>query len=490
MCLVMLPASVRRRSSGQRIDLTIADGEAPVAEQPTPPTPAPTPKPAPEPPPAPSNDGPGWTEVEYDANGTPTVTIHLSGFKPKAPEATTPPAPAPTQAKTPTPSPSATGTGGTATTPANPPRPFQPGPSPADLVNRPANVADPVDLSDGAYRIEHVDLQFPGPVRPLSLSRTYSSSSRNRSSLGSNWVHSWDERLEPLTPNTTPAWLSSWCAGSPSITTSVLHHRSDGGADLFLLDASSTLFLPHAGSASTLARVGTGWALRAPDGRVRSFDGDGYLTSDTDRFGNAFRVAYEPTPLGLLYAWHCNPDRLTARNETLHHRRNALLAHLVGAIPRAGADRAEWEVTAVDFAPPHDPVHPDAASREQLAYARDLLLHLSSLGPLPESSDGCRRKRVTTVTDPVGRVLRFTYAKASTWNPAAPDPGAFIAHPSQGMLERVTGPDGTAVAYQFDRPAGYPVGLNEVFLVRSLRKDAATTSAGLVASQPSDYQFE
>jgi RHS repeat-associated protein len=167
-----------------------------------------------------------------------------------------------------------------------------------------------------------------------------------------------------------------------------------------------------------------------------------------------------------------------------------LLAHLVGAIPRPGADRREWEVTSADFAPPHDPLHPDPAIRQQLAYARDLLLHLGSLGPLPESSDGCRRERVTMVTDPIGRELRFTYASATTWNPAAPDPVAFADHLAQGMLKRVAGPDGATVSYKFDRPAAYPVGLNEVFLVRSARRDAPPTVAGLVASQPSDYRFE
>jgi RHS repeat-associated protein len=404
----------------------------------------------------------------------PRIPLTHKSPAPEAPAETAPPAP-----------------GGTDGTGPKPPRELQPGLDANNLVNgRPGQVADPVDLSDGAYRIDHTDLQFPGPVRPLSLTRTYSSSSRNRSSMGSNWMHSWDERLEPLTPDLAPAWLSSWCAGSPSLTTAVLHHRGDGGAELFLLDASTTLFLPQAGCVSTLARVGTGWAMRDPDGRIRSFDSDGYLTSDTDRFGNLFTVAYEPTPLGRLFAWHCAPERLVARNETLYHRRNALLAYLVGAIPRPGADRGEWEVTAADFAPPHDPLHPDADSSEQLTYARDLLLYLCSLGPLPESSDGCRRKRVTSVTDPLGRELRFIYAGATTWNPAAPDPAAFASHPAQGMVERVIGPGGTSVSYSYGRPTSYPVGLNEVFLVRSERRDAATTDSGLVASQPSDYQFE
>jgi hypothetical protein len=82
---------------------------------------------------------------------------------PKAPAATAPPAPSTSGTK-----PSGAGKTGS----ANPRGPFAPGTDPLDVVNRSAKMADPVDLSDGGYRIDHIDLQFPGPARSLLLSRT------------------------------------------------------------------------------------------------------------------------------------------------------------------------------------------------------------------------------------------------------------------------------------------------------------------------------
>ena len=171
----------------------------------------------------------------------------------------------------------------------------------------------------------------------------------------------------------------------------------------------TALYLPHAGSVATLARTDDGWALRDPDGRIRIFDELGYLTADRDRSGNQFTLDYEPTPLGRLFDWHCASTQLSMRNETLSHRRNTLYAYLVGASARPSADPASWTVTATDFDPPFNKWPTDRNELAQLEYARDYLLHLVSLGALPESVDGARRRRLRTVTDPVGRELRFSY---------------------------------------------------------------------------------
>jgi RHS repeat-associated protein len=367
--------------------------------------------------------------------------------------------------------------------------PFCPGVKPSDTVSQPTTVADPVNLSDGALHLSHVDLSFPGPVRALEFARTYSSTSRDRSPLGSNWRHGWDERLEPLRPDTAPDWLSPWAAGGDDVTTAVLHHRGDGGSDVYLYDAITALYLPQAGSVATLARMGGGWALRDPNGRIRIFDGLGYLTADRDRFGNQFTLDYEPTPLGRLFDAHCAAAQLTARNETLSHRRNTLLAYLVGASARPPADLPSWTVTAADFGPPFDAWPTDRDERAALEYARDYLLYLVSLGALPESIDGARRRRLRTVTDPVGRTLSFSYVTATSWDPQAPSPVAFAAHPGAGLIRRVEGPEATTVGFDYAQPASYPPALNEQFLVSVRRRNGAPTGSALRAARARSYQF-
>jgi RHS repeat-associated protein len=429
--------------------------------------------------------------------GTITMAEHSAPAAdapaPAAPPANNTPAPPTPQPKTPSPPPPLP--------PGGPPRPdpgpayHSPAPKPKDKKDytRPktpkdaTRKQDPVELADGCLVLENTDLSFPGPVRPLTFARTYRSRSASRSALGSNWWHNWEVRLQVYDERTIPSWLSPWCGGLPGIPTAIAVHWGDGSSDLFLLDIDTRLFLPQAGTAATVGRTTTGWAMRYPDGRILTFDDNGCLVRDSDRFGNAFVIEWEPTPLGLLFDYFCTPDKLAARNETLAARRNTLLAFLVGAGPRPGADRRGWEVSATDFPMPADPV-----IRDKLEYARDWLLHLASL-PLPaEGADGGAHHRITRVIDAIGRELLFQYQTARRYA-TNPGPRAFANDVGVGLLESVRGPVGTSVSFTYSRPVRYPEELNESFLVGVLRSDSIPAgSIGIVEvpDRQTEYEYQ
>ena len=313
-----------------------------------------------------------------------------------------------------------------------------------------AGIGDPVDLGDGALVLDHADLSFPGPVWPLAFSRRYRSTSAQRGALGSNWTHNWDVRVEPLTGETLPAFLSPWYGGLPPRTTGVLLHDGNAGSQLYALDIATQLFLPQAGGTGTLRETTDGgWALRDPDGRIRVFNADGYLISDRDRCGVGFEVAYEPTPLEELFRHACTPQQLDARNETLTSRRNWLLAYLLGRTGRPDGAPDAWAVTAADF-----PVKglDDDDLAERLRYAIAYLVHISHVRAapqVPDSIDDGRRLRPVTVTDDLGRQLMLEYYRA-------PQQGTgydFAGHPEAGLLAGVRGPAGATVAFGYDRPA-------------------------------------
>ena len=321
-------------------------------------------------------------------------------------------------------------------------------------------------------------MSFPGPARPLTFVRNYRSASRDRSAMGSNWRHNWDVRLQVFDEQTIPPWLSPWCAGLPGLPTAIGVHWGDSSSELFLLDIGTRLYLPQAGSVATVAKAVAGWVMRFPDGRLLEFDALGCLVADTDRFGNLFALKWEPTPLGLLFDHFCSAAELAARNETLAARRNALLAWLCGAGPRPAADPAMWRVTSADFPLPTGP----AGLLAQLEYARDNLLYLASLAWPAESLDGGARRRLTRVTDPIGRQLTFSYYSAAAYT-ATPGPDAFADDAAAGLLERVDGPAGASVAFRYERPDKYPAELNESFLTAVTRTDTVPPGAvGLVGT--------
>lgn len=191
-----------------------------------------------------------------------------------------------------------------------------------------ATDGDPVALASGSLQLRVTDLRVPGPVRPLEFTRSYDSKSTARGTLGANWVHNWDVRLEPVHEGNDRPWLPSADHGR-----ALLLHAGDGSTTRFVRIAGVSHYVAPTGSAATLHELHDGWELVYPDGRELRFDSLGYLVSDHDRFGNGFVVEYEDTPLYRFYKRYCTGDfaEMFPREDP---RVCAVLAYVFGDGPR------------------------------------------------------------------------------------------------------------------------------------------------------------
>ena len=368
--------------------------------------------------------------------------------------------------------------------------------TPGEQANqsKPMNKAgDPVDIGTGALELDEADLHLPGPVRPLEFRRYYNSRSDDRSTLGSNWTHTYDVRLERVTRENAPTWVPDYCTAPPRNANdevipiyaqvpfvACLVLREPGRSAYFYFDPATKLYLPQAGATETARVLGKsgGWALRAPDGRVRVFDALGYLTADRDRFGNGFTVEYEEAPLYRLYTRYCDASVHVpyAEMNAQDGRRSACnaLAHMLGDL----SNSARFTM---------DPRLPDDADatpaiREARVYF-EWLLHKGAFGV---TAHGDRKRRPVRARDDLGRELRFEYY----WPDQVSTASSFNATPAAGLLRRVRAPEGLLVEYQYAAPAGQSAFMNERFLVSVQRRDGAPTSAALVAAPPRRLRYE
>ncbi len=410
----------------------------------------------------------------------------------------TPPA---TSTTTPPPQPLKVNTDRTAPTPANGTTPAA-----ANVVDpKTETTHDPIALSSGSFELRQVDLSFPGAVRPLEFIRTYDSRSRDRSVLGSNWSHNWDVRVVPLNDENRPSWTDPYCAGAPHETTCVLLYVGDA-PHLFYKEFLSGVFVPQAGLTSTLiplrAAAGqpdflTGWLLESPDGHNLSFDSDGYLTRDVDRFGNGFSVEQEYTPSGRLFTTLCprgisemaidpnDASRFIIRpQQGPFYDADSLDCRALGSVVgvRAPLARKPTGAATLNF------VIPPGSTQEYLD-ARSLLDTLQNISGRQPGSPmpwGPRMKRVARVREitattgnvitGTGRELVFNYYPMG----AAPVGGSNLNGLSKtGLLMSVTGPAGARIDFDYQSPestTGHPTFLNEAFLFQAKRFDGAAPS--------------
>ncbi len=383
--------------------------------------------------------------------------------------------------------------------PPPPPPPQDPSPAPPEppipndhskdwdfldlLSGRQNPVADPVNVGDGSLHLTSVDLSFEGPVRKLEFERTYDSRSQYRNTLGSNWHHNWDVRIELLNLHNAPNWVLPYCAGTTNETTCVLLHDASGNLRLFYLDMGSGLFMPQAGSTDTIARLSDStWALRTAEGGILHFNNKGYLVSDRDRFGNGFVIEYENTPLFDVYDFYCNASALAKRNDTLYSRKCSVLAYWMGDSYQPDVEDDGWSVSEADYPLP-DPSDP---TYYRVLYGRAYFLSLLHVGgPGVRSVFGGERQRPIRVTDDLGRRLEFKYYSGFHKNP-------IDNFPSYGeLLREVDGPSGVTLRFSYGTPANYPIELNEVFLTKVSRHNQPMTED--IAASPDrqvDYVYD
>ena len=362
---------------------------------------------------------------------------------------------------------------------------------------------DPIGLLSGAFELRHVDLSFPGAVRPLEFVRTYDSQSRDRSVLGSNWNHNWDVRVVPLNDENRPSWADPYCAGSPHETTCIMLYVGDA-PQLYYREFMTGTFVPQNGaSTGTLVPLAstpgtpdsrTGWMLESADGHNLTFDADGYLTRDVDRFGNGFSIEYELTANGRLFSALCppgivemapnpaDPSSIIIRpqqgpvysSETLDCR---ALGSVSGV--RAPIARRPTGSPTLHFQLPPQPA-------QALSDAKALVERLQNTNGRQPGSPmpwGARLKRVTRVKEitatngstitATGRELAFEYFGTSS------NLVGSSSLTSEGLLRAVTGPAGARIEFTYGSAEGvtnHPVFLNEAFLTEAKRNDGTNTA--------------
>lgn len=366
---------------------------------------------------------------------------------------------------------------------------------------------DPLAMASGALELREVDLSFPGPVRPLEFVRSYDSRSRDRSSLGSNWVHNWDVRVVPLNDENRPSWTDPYCAGAPHETTCIMLYVGDT-PQLFYREFLSGVFVPQAGvTTATLIPFAvspgtpdflTGWLLESADGHNLTFDTDGYMIKDVDRFGNGFTLEYEPTPSGRLFTALCPrgllemaPNPADPLSVVLRPQQGPVYAsdsldcRALGSVVgvRAPMARRPAGAPTLHFALPQG-ASADLQNAKALVESLQNTAGRQPGSPMPW---GARLKRVTSVKEIVttngsvvtgtGRALTFEY-----WAAASPTvPGTTGALTAAGLLRAVTGPAGARIEFSYESPeaaTAHPTFLNEAFLVDAKRVDGQTP-AGL-----------
>ncbi|MBI4470495.1 MAG: RHS repeat protein [Acidobacteria bacterium] len=146
-----------------------------------------------------------------------------------------------------------------------------------------SDIADPVYLHSGEFRLTEVDLAIPGRGFPYQFIRTYRSQVFYDGPLGFNWAHSYDKRL---------------FLGDPAAN-GILFHDGFARADQYVRKSDGTYDGPTGFYTKLIRNADGTYMLRARDGMLYTFnqlDGstlEGRLASMTDRNGNTMRFEYD-----------------------------------------------------------------------------------------------------------------------------------------------------------------------------------------------------
>ncbi|MBI5386719.1 MAG: RHS repeat protein [Verrucomicrobia bacterium] len=186
---------------------------------------------------------------------------------------------------------------------------------------------DPVNMADGAFRLETTDLAV-GQAEPrgLHFARHYSSSRRqaNPAGLAYGWTHNYDLRAAEVSAPlaslgaTTPAQMAPMLvalraaaelySGPPTPKSALLAALlSKWGVDQLIKNAVSVTlgadtvqfirqpdgqFTPPAGSTMTLATNSTGYALQERHGNIFQFNAARRLTNILDQYNQTLSVTH------------------------------------------------------------------------------------------------------------------------------------------------------------------------------------------------------
>uniref|UniRef100_I5ASF0 RHS repeat-associated core domain protein n=1 Tax=Eubacterium cellulosolvens (strain ATCC 43171 / JCM 9499 / 6) TaxID=633697 RepID=I5ASF0_EUBC6 len=134
---------------------------------------------------------------------------------------------------------------------------------------------DPVNLSNGNFVYDHVDLAESG-VKPFFFARFYNSINSYKGTLGKDWNHNFEMQLR-----------------IEEGAVVVMHEN--GREETFRVLADGSYFCGH-GSTNTMQKSGDSYILRTREGDAYSFDREGSLTGCDGKTRVSFTCMYAEDP--------------------------------------------------------------------------------------------------------------------------------------------------------------------------------------------------
>ncbi len=133
---------------------------------------------------------------------------------------------------------------------------------------------DPVNLATGAWSEQYLDASVAAPGRTFKLSRVYTSLDATGGRLGTGWTSVLDVALQ-------------------SITATGLTYRAESGEQVAFTKAANGVWSAPPGARLTLAQSATGYDLTTADREVYHFATNGALQTVKDRTGQGLTLARE-----------------------------------------------------------------------------------------------------------------------------------------------------------------------------------------------------
>jgi len=203
--------------------------------------------------------------------------------------------------------------------------------------NIPVLAADPVDMADGTFQVEHTDLSL-GQAEPrgITLSRYYNGTRRysNPAGMAGGWVHNYSVNANTVpapqaslggtTPQQMAPMIAATCAAaglynsvtpdpknwmvSALIAKWGVDQLNKNGVSVILgkdtvqfVKQPNGTFTPPANCTMTLTQNGSAYSLQARHGNTFNFDSVGRLSTIVDQYSQPLQVTYLNSTSSLPY---------------------------------------------------------------------------------------------------------------------------------------------------------------------------------------------
>jgi RHS repeat-associated protein len=199
--------------------------------------------------------------------------------------------------------------------------------------------ADPVDVADGTFQVEHTDLSVgQSEPRGMTLSRYYNGTRRysNPAGMADGWIHNYSVNaynvaapqagLGMATPAQAAAMIAATCASigiynnaqpdpknwmvTALIAKWGIDQLTRNGVSILLgkdtvqfVQQPNGVFTAPGGSTMTLAQSGSNYILQERHGNTFNFDSLGRLNTIVDQYGNTLSLTYSNNLVQTVTDW-------------------------------------------------------------------------------------------------------------------------------------------------------------------------------------------